>query len=69
VGKRFKVNFVKHKYFVVRISKNQSVFSLFLTVLLSIYLAGCSDQVRLPSAVQLAEIENTYGQKKQGGMT
>jgi len=69
VGKRFKVNFVKHKFSVVRISKNQSVFSLFLTVLLSIYLAGCSDQVRLLSADQFAEFENTYNQKKQGMMT
>lgn len=51
---------MKHKFFVARISKNQSVFSLFLTVLLSIYLAGCGDQVRLPSVDQLAEIENTF---------
>lgn len=49
---------MKHKFFVARISKNQSVFSLFLTVLLSIYLAGCGEQVRLPSAEQLAEFEN-----------
>ncbi len=31
---------------------------LFLTLLLSIYVIGCSDQVRLPSAEQLAEFEN-----------
>jgi len=52
------VNFVKHKFFVARISKTQDVLSLFLTVLLSIYLAGFSDQFRLPSAGQLAEFEN-----------
>lgn len=49
---------MKHKFFVARISKNKSVFSLLPTVLLSIYLVGCSDQVRLPSADQLAEFEN-----------
>ena len=49
---------MKHKFFAACISKNKSVFSLFLTVLLSIYLAGCSEQVRLPSVEQLAEFEN-----------
>ncbi len=49
---------MKHKFFVARISKTQGVLSLFLTVLLSIYLAECGDQVRLPSADQLAEFEN-----------
>jgi len=52
------VNFVKCNSSVVRISKTRIVFSLFLTLLLSIYLVGCSDQVSLPSAGQLFEFEN-----------
>ena len=32
--------------------------SLLLILLLSIYMSGCSDEVRLPSAEQLAEFEN-----------
>jgi len=52
------VNFVKHKFFVVCISKNWVVLYIFLTILLSIYLAGRSDQVRLLFAEQLAEFEN-----------
>jgi hypothetical protein len=42
------VNFVKHIFFFVRISNNLSIFRHFLIVLLSIYLAGCSDGVSLP---------------------
>ncbi len=49
---------MKYKFFVARISKNKSVFSLLPTVLLSIYLAGFSNQVRLPSVDQLTEFEN-----------
>jgi protein involved in polysaccharide export with SLBB domain len=52
------VNFVSSSCFIVRISKNQVVLALFLAVLFSIYLFGCSEQVRLPSAEQLAEFEN-----------
>jgi len=52
------VNFLKRKLIVVCISKTRIVFCLFLTLLLSIYLAGCSDEVHLPSANQLAEFEN-----------
>jgi len=51
------VNFVSSSCFVVRILKNQVVLALFLAVLFSIYLVGCSEQVRLPSAEQLAEFE------------
>lgn len=53
------MNFVKCSSFVAHVSKAQIVFCLFLTILLSIYLLlGCSDQVSLPSAGQLAEFEN-----------
>jgi len=52
------VNFVSSGCFGVRISKNQVVLALFLAVLFSIYLVGCSEQVRLPSAEQLVEFEN-----------
>jgi len=53
------VNFVKCSYYLVmRISKNQTFFRLFLTLLLSIYLVGCSDKVSLPSVSQLVEFEN-----------
>ena len=52
------MNFVSSNCFVVRILKNQVVWALFLSVLFSIYLFGCSDNVRLPSAEQLAEFEN-----------
>ncbi len=52
------MNFVSSSGFVVRILKNQVVLALFLAVLFSIYLVGCSEQVRLPSAEQLVEFEN-----------
>lgn len=52
------MNFVKCSYLVMRISKNQIFFCLFLTLLLSIYLVGCSDKVSLPSVSQLVEFEN-----------
>ena len=52
------MNFLKRKLFVVCISKTRIVFCLFLNLLLSIYFAGCSDNVLLPSAKQLAEFEN-----------
>ena len=52
------MNFVKYGSSVVHISKAQIVFCFFLTLSLSIYLAGCSDQVSLPSPEGLAEFEN-----------
>ena len=52
------MNFVSSSCFVVRILKNQVVLALFLSILLSIYLFGCSDNVLLPSAEQLAEFQN-----------
>lgn len=52
------MNFVSSSCFVVRILKNQVVLALFLAVLFSIYLVGCSEQVHLPSAEQLVEFEN-----------
>ena len=52
------MNFVLSSCFVVRILKNQVVLALFLAVLFSIYLVGCSEQVRLPSPEGLAEFES-----------
>lgn len=51
------MNFVKYKFFVAPATKKLGFFCLFLIVLLSIYLAGCSDEVRLTSAEQLTEFE------------
>ncbi len=51
------MNFVKYDSSVAHISKTQIVLCFFLTLLLSIYLAGCSDQVSLPSPEGLAEFE------------
>jgi len=52
------VNFVKCSSIIAHISKTHIVFYLFLTLLLSICLVGCSDRVTLPSAAQLMEFEN-----------
>jgi protein involved in polysaccharide export with SLBB domain len=52
------VNFVKCSSSIVCISKTHIISSLFLSILLSIYLLGCSDQVRPPSPAQLAEFGN-----------
>ena len=52
------MNFVKCSSIIAHISKTHIVFYLFLTLLLSICLVGCSDRVTLPSAAQLMEFEN-----------
>ncbi len=52
------MNFVKFSSFIAHISKTRIVYCLFLTLLLSIYLIGCKDQVILPSAAQLMEFEH-----------
>lgn len=52
------MNFVKCSSPIAHISKPGIVCCLFLTLLLSICFVGCSDQVSLPSAAQLAEFEN-----------
>ena len=53
------MNFVKCSCgFSARISKTQIVFCLFLVLLVSIYLIGCSDEVHLPSPEGLAQFEN-----------
>ncbi len=52
------MNFVSSSCFSVRILKNHVFLALFLSILLSIYLVGCGDQVRLPSAERLAEFQN-----------
>jgi len=52
------VNFVKYSSIIAHISKTHIVFCLFLTLLLSIYLVGCSDRVVLPTSAQLMEFEN-----------
>lgn len=54
------MNFVKCSSIIAHISsKTHIVLCLFLTLLLSIYLVGCSDQVILSSAAELMEFENT----------
>jgi len=53
------VNFVKCRFFITCISKRHMALGLFLTsLLLPIYLFGCSDQVTLPTTEKLAEFEN-----------
>jgi len=52
------VNFVKYNCFFALIPNNQSIFRHFLIVLLSIYIAGCSDGIRQPSVEQLTEFED-----------
>lgn len=52
------MNFVKCSSIIAHISKTHIVFCFFLTLLLSIYLVGCSDRVILSSAAQLMEFEN-----------
>jgi len=53
------VNFVKCRPFIACISEKQIALGLFLTtLLLPIYLVGCSDQVTLPTTEQLVEFEN-----------
>jgi len=52
------LNFVKYCSLIVRISRTHVFLCLFLMLLISICLVGCSDEVRLPSTKQLAEFEN-----------
>jgi len=52
------VNFVLGNSLSAYISNIRAFRSLFLTILLFITLAGCSDQVLLPSSERLAEFEN-----------
>ena len=53
------MNFVKCRPFIACISEKQIALGLFLTtLLLPIYLVGCSDQVTLPTTEQLVEFEN-----------
>jgi protein involved in polysaccharide export with SLBB domain len=46
-------------FFVARISRLNVILCLFSATLFNVCLAGCSDQVILPSANQLIEFENT----------
>lgn len=48
----------KYKSFADCTSKIQALFILILTVLLSVCLAGCGDNVHLPTTKQLIEFEN-----------
>jgi protein involved in polysaccharide export with SLBB domain len=48
----------RYKVFVEHASKIQTLFILILTVLLSVCLAGCGDNVHQPSVQQLIEFEN-----------
>jgi len=52
------VNFAACVLRIVRTWNIQVVANLFLALLITICLAGCGDQVRLPSAEQLAEFES-----------
>ena len=52
------MNFVLGNSLRACISKIRVLFSLFPTILLFINLAGCSDEVLLPSAGKLAEFEH-----------
>jgi protein involved in polysaccharide export with SLBB domain len=49
----------KYQSFVGRTSKIRMLFSLFPIVLIPVMLAGCGDNVRLPTAQELIEFENT----------
>ena len=52
------MNLPKYKSFADCTSKIQALFILILTVLLSVCLAGCGDNVHLPTTQQLIEFEN-----------
>ncbi len=52
------MNFVSSSCLIVHILKNHAFLALFLSILLSIYLVGCGDNVRLPSPKGLAEFQN-----------
>ena len=52
------MNLPKYKSIVDCTSKIQMLFILILTVLLSVCLAGCGDNVHLPTTQQLIEFEN-----------
>ena len=52
------MNFVLSNSLSVHVSKIRVLVSLFLIILLSVYLVGCGDQVRLPSPEGLVEFEN-----------
>lgn len=46
------------KHIVACVSWIQTIFNFFLTIFLLVWLAGCGDQVHLPSAQRLIEFEN-----------
>jgi protein involved in polysaccharide export with SLBB domain len=52
------VSSIKYKSFVDRAYKNQSLLILIPSVVLSICLAGCGDNVHLPTSQELIEFEN-----------
>jgi len=52
------VSLSRDKSFVDRAGKIQTIFILILSVLLSVCLAGCGDNVQHPSVQQLIEFEN-----------
>lgn len=52
------MNFVSGYFSDVRASRTRVVFRFLLAALLSIYVVGCSEQVRLPSPEGLAEFQN-----------
>ena len=52
------MNLPKYKSFIVRTSKIQMLVILILTVLISVYLTGCGDNVRLPTKQQLVQFQH-----------
>ncbi|MGB2865984.1 MAG: SLBB domain-containing protein [Sedimentisphaerales bacterium] len=52
------MNKLKDKCIVACVSKIRTVFNFILTMFLLVWLVGCGDQVRLPSAQQLIEFDN-----------
>jgi len=51
------VNFVKCRYIYGRVLNSKILFLFLLAILLSVYLAGCGDRVRLPSAEELSTFQ------------
>ena len=52
------MNFVKYNNLIVRLSRRQILFNLLVVMLLSLNLAGCSDDVQPSTKKQLVQFEN-----------
>ncbi len=62
------MNFVNYRLVGVSTSKTQIVLCLTLSLLFAIYFAGCSDDVRLPSAEQLTRFQDAGPQQPKVDM-